>query len=499
MNVLLITSDQQHWYTLGLLNPDIQTPNLDRLARSGMLCRRAYCPNPTCTPTRASIITGLMPSRHGAYSLGTRLPENVPTLGAMLSRTGYHTALIGKAHFQPLRSTGQYPSLEAPPVLQDLDFWRNYTEPFYGFQHIELARNHADEGWAGQHYAIWMEENGFTSWRDCFQPPGGHHAAQEWTWNLPVKFHYNTWIAERTNAAMDACRKESKPFFIWASFPDPHPPYLAPEPWDALYDPEKMNVPRGQPGEHDRNPPHFGLTQQEHPDYSAWEEPDGNAMHGFHSHRIDDARKAKNMAVYYGMVTFMDKYIGQILDHLEETGLAENTLVMFTSDHGHLFGQHDMTAKGAFHYEDLIRVPAMVSCPGTVPAGVETDALLSLVDFTPTILTACGQPVPESLDGLNQWDVWRGVASSARDHVLVENRHQPHTLHLATVVDDRYKVTTYKGRAYGELFDLKNDPGEFNNLWDDPDYQAIKQERISKIPSQALTWDDPPMPRISGA
>jgi len=496
MNILLITSDQQHWFTLGLQNPDIHTPNLDRLARSGMLCRRAYCPNPTCTPTRASIITGLMPSRHGAYSLGTRLPEDVPTIGAMLSQAGYHTALIGKAHFQPLLSTEAYPSLEAPPIMQDLDFWRSYNKPFYGFQQIELARNHTDEGWAGQHYAIWMEEKGFTQWRDCFQPPGGHHAAQQWKWNLPEEFHYNTWIAERTNATIDACREQDKPFFIWASFPDPHPPYLVSEPWDTLYDPEKMKIPRGQPGEHDRNPPAFGMTQQANPDYSAWEEPGGNAMHGFRTHLLDDAHKAKNMAVYYGMVTFMDKYIGMILDHLDETGLTEDTVVMFTSDHGHLFGQHNMTAKGPFHYEDLIRVPTMVSCPGTIPAGVESDALLSLVDFVPTALAACGQSVPDGLDGVNQWKVWQGLMPSARDHALIENRHQPHTLHLATVVDDRYKVTTYKGRAYGELFDLKNDPGEFNNLWDDPDYQVVKQERISKIPSQALTWDDPPMPRI---
>ena len=266
-NLLLITSDQQHWITLGLLNPEIETPALDRLARRGILFNRAYCPNPTCTPTRASIITGLMPSRHGAYSLGTKLPESVPTLGEHLQRAGYRTALIGKAHFQPLKSTPEYPSLEAPPVIHDYEFWRRFNGPFYGFEHVELTRNHADEGWVGQHYALWLEAQGFANWRDCFQPPGGTHERQFGRWNIPEDYHYNRWITERSLAQIEAAQHEGKPFFVWASYFDPHPPYIAPEPWDTLYAGRPLTVPRGRPGEHDRNPPHFGLTQQENPDF----------------------------------------------------------------------------------------------------------------------------------------------------------------------------------------------------------------------------------------
>ena len=115
-NILLITSDQQHYNTIGINNPEIETPNLDRLARQGMLFSRAYCPNPTCTPTRASLITGLYPSQHGAWTLGTKLPECVPTIGDYLNKEGYETALIGKAHFQPINSTEGYPSLESEPL-----------------------------------------------------------------------------------------------------------------------------------------------------------------------------------------------------------------------------------------------------------------------------------------------------------------------------------------------------------------------------------------------
>ena len=157
-NILLITSDQQHWNTLGCLNPEIKTPNIDRFANGGVLFTRAYCCNPTCTPTRASIITGKYPSQHGAWALGTKLPETEPTIGEYFSKAGYKSALIGKAHFQPTKGTEEYPSLESYPVLQDLKFWRKFQDPFYGFDHVELARNHADESLVGQHYAIWMED-----------------------------------------------------------------------------------------------------------------------------------------------------------------------------------------------------------------------------------------------------------------------------------------------------------------------------------------------------
>lgn len=126
-NILLITSDQQHWNTLGAFNSEIQTPNLDRLVNEGTTFTRSYCPNPTCTPTRSSIITGMYPSQHGAWTLGTKLLENVHTVGEDFHEAGYNSALIGKAHFQPLVSTEQYPSLEAYPILQDLDFWKRIT------------------------------------------------------------------------------------------------------------------------------------------------------------------------------------------------------------------------------------------------------------------------------------------------------------------------------------------------------------------------------------
>ena len=514
-NILLITSDQHHYACLGVTDPKLETPALDRLAREGTRFTRAYTPNPVCTPARASIITGVYPSVHGAWTIGVKLPEDVPTVGTTLHLQGYTTALIGKAHFQPLGSTPESPSLEAQPTLRDLDFWRRFTGPWYGFDHVEVCRNHADESHAGQHYAIWLEAQGLTNWRDYFQPwpRDPRRPRRRGAWELPERYHYNCWIAERTIAFIDRARTwnngsgsssgggevgSGKPFFVWASFPDPHPPYLVPEPWASRYAPADMAPGEIVPGEHDRNPPHFQKTQQERPDFSMYQETP-YANHGFHSHRHDRETLQQNMAIYYGMISLMDREIGRILDHLEGTGLAQDTLVVFTTDHGHFLGQHGLTAKGAFHYEDLIRVPFLVRWPGRVPAGRVSDSLQSTVDLAPTCLAAAGLPVPGAMQGLDQLPVWTGAVEAVRDHVIVENRHQPTAVHLRTYVDRRYKLTVYRDRSYGELFDLEEDPGEIENLWDDPAAAGLKLRLLHNALSYELRREPTRMPRVAGA
>lgn len=498
MNILLITSDQQHWTTLGYLNPKIKTPNLDRLARAGLDFSRAYCPNPTCTPTRASIITGQYPSMHGAWTLGTHLREDHPTLGHELQQAGYHTALVGKAHFQGTADTPEYPSLESLPRLRDLDFWRGFNGPWYGFNEVEVARMHADEFLVGSHYAAWMEDNGLPDWADYFQgyPRNGHCDKRHGCWDLPAGFHYNDWTAQRTIAQMQ--NAGDKPFFIWSSFHDPHPPYLVPEPWASIYDPADMEIGTLLDGELENLPPHFGLTQQSEPDFSAYEE-SGKHIHGFTSHLINEKSARYNMAIYYGMVSFMDHAIGQILDALEAGGQADDTLVVFTSDHGHFLGQHGLWAKGPFHYEDEIRVPFIVRCPGQQKTGGTSQAMQSLVDLAPTFLSAAGLPVPGRMQGVNQLPVWRGKAETVRDHAIIEFHHEPTTVHLRTFVTPQWKITVYRDRDYGELFDLQNDPEERHNLWHAPHAASIKAELFQRWVNAELKREPMEMPRISGA
>ncbi len=390
-NILLITSDQQHWNTLGVDNPAIQTPVLDRMCGQGTRFGRAYCPNPTCTPTRASIITGMYPSQHGAWTLGTKLMETVPTVGELFQKAGYATSLVGKAHFHPMASTPEYPSIECFPTVRDLDFWRNFKGPWYGFETVETSRMHTDERQVGGHYAVWMEDQGFKNWRDYFHPwpnqPGHgrkYFTAENRAWSLPEKYHYTTWTAERTIAQIERAAQDGKPFFCWSSFHDPHSQYLVPEPWASMYKPADMPIGRLTPGEHDKNPLPFRLTQLEAAEearnqFKQFDEGHYN-HHGYHSHLQAEDELRKDMACYYGMISFMDQQIGRIFRRLEELGQADNTLVVFSTDHGMFVGQHGLRTKGPFHYEDVIRLPFIVRWPGHVPQGVANDAIQNLVD-----------------------------------------------------------------------------------------------------------------------
>lgn len=512
-NVLFITTDQQHWSALGYRNPEVRTPNLDRLASRGVSFERAYTVNPTCTPTRASWITGLYPSQHGAYSLGTKLSEELPTIGDAFDAAGYRTALVGKAHFQPLIGSDEYRSLESYPTLHDLDFWRRFSGPFYGFRHVELARNHTDESHVGQHYALWMIEKGYETWRDYFQPnperfsgPGDRYAQSRHrrptpgeAWEIPEEIHYDAWIAERTSALMEQYHRAEEPFFLWASFFDPHPDYMVPEPYASMYDPAKVTVPEHVPGEFDDKPPYFSQSQMDAPDTTAFREADGNAVHGAGSHRLSRETKARNIAAMYGMVTMLDVYVGKILDKLDQLGLREETLVCFTSDHGDFWGQHGLVYKAIHHYEDLLRIPLIVSMPGTIPEGRRSESLQSTIDLPPTFLKMAGLPVPRTMAGIDESEVWTGARATLRSHVIVENQHQPTTMNMRSYIDERYKITIHFDRDYGELYDLTEDPGELENHWDDPAFASVKTELLLRFLYGEMAKVPLPMPRISGA
>lgn len=521
-NLLLITSDQQHWMTLGVNNAKIRTPGLDRLAKMGVNFTRAYCPNPTCTPTRASIITGMYPSAHGAWTLGTKLPEHVPTLGEHLRAAGYWSALIGKGHLQPLTSTPDCESVEAYPTLRDLDFWRTFNEthtPWYGFDHVELARNHGDEGHAGQHYGVWLEQQGLADWRAYFQrrsdnvrdtdadatkappykPGPGYGWRGDMSWQLPEQYHYTTWTGQRTIAAIDRAHAAGSPFFIWSSYHDPHPPYCVPEPWASMYDPDDMDPGEFVDGEFDAMPEPHRMTRDPAADFSVFNG-DGRGNHGYHPHvGIDRRDMQKAIAIYYGMISFMDHWIGKTLDHLETLGILDNTLIVFTSDHGHFLGQHGLVAKGPFHYEDVVRVPFLAAWPGQLPAGRASSAIQSLVDLAPTLLAAAGIDVPVAMQGVSQCAAWRD-AGSARDHAIVEMHHNRGLVHLRTLVTARYKLTVYRGRPeWGELFDLEQDPGELRNLYHDADASELRGRLIEQLLHADLAREPAPTPRIAGA
>ena len=183
----------------------------------------------------------------------------------------------------------------------------------------------------------------------------------------------------------------------------------------------------------------------------------------------------------------------------EELGLAEDTIIVFTTDHGHFVGQHGLIRKGPFHYEDLIKIPFIVKYPGFVPENKVSHSLQSLVDLAPTFLSICGIKIPYDMTGIDQTKAWYDENKKLRDHIICENHHEPTTIHLKTYVDERYKLTVYYNQTYGELFDLKEDPKELNNLWDNKEYKELKSELLLKYIWAELGKEPMWMPRIKQA
>lgn len=264
-----------------------------------------------------------------------------------------------------------------------------------------------------------------------------------------------------------------------------------------MYDPTNMEPGTLTEGEHDLNPPHFAMTQEESPDFAGWREPFEAA--GCHSHLFDPEDMKKDIAVYYGMVSFLDQQVGRMLDLLEEKGILDDTLIVFTTDHGHVIGQHGLTAKGPFHYEDLLRLPFIAAWPGKIPASKVSKSLQSLVDLMPTFLEASEQAVPDDIQGLSHLNEWTEQGAPTRDFVICENRHNPTMPHAVTRVDARYKITVYSAGAPGELFDREADPGEIDNLWSNPDHADLKSEMLLQFTQAQLVSGRMKMPRVSHA
>jgi uncharacterized sulfatase len=221
-------------------------------------------------------------------------------------------------------------------------------------------------------------------------------------------------------------------------------------------------------------------------------------VHGAHSHITDPDQARKNMAIYYGMTSFMDREIGRIVDALDRFGLADNTIVIFTTDHGHFLGQHGLWYKAIHHYEDLIKLPFIVRWPGQVAAGAVSPAIQNLVDLAPTFLAAAGIDIPGVMTGVSQLETWRG-GEPARTWSVTENHFGDNYFHLRTYVNGRYKLTVYRNHDHGEIFDLQEDPAEIRNLWDDPGAGDLKTKLLLEFMQATLESEPVRMPRIAGA
>ncbi len=436
LNVLWITSDQHTNHALGCYgNGEVQTPHLDALAAEGMCFDQHYCSYPVCVPARFTMMTGLYAHHHGATSNTVPLPIRVRTVGHHFAHAGYVTAWIGKMHpvdgathgFEYLMDMGAYYDYLGPK-LRIFTYGMGAEDSGCGSPWLTIFREHANQR------SPWVPED-----------LPRHNDTLEVRELLDEPDHFESFVARETIRFIERHRNE--PFFVTASFLKPHNPFAPPAEFAALYSPERLSLP-----DH-RTLPLTALPAQaaSHPYPGAGTAEGDNWLRRF-------------IAAYYGNVSHMDACAGRIIQALDRLGLAERTLVVYTTDHGEMLGENGLRGKFCF-FEGSARLPLIVRLPGVVPAGTRTQALVDQVDFVPTFRDLAGielAPRSQPLDGASFASVLRDPASVGKVAAFGEYSLQRHPFYMWRSGPWKYVRYTAPG-VQEELYDLRADPYEQHN------------------------------------
>ena len=505
MNIVFITSDQQRGDCFGFEGRRVRTPHLDEMAQRGTRFAACITPNLVCQPARSSILTGLLPLTHGVSDNGIDLPPDVGERGfsGALSRAGYATALIGKAHF----TTSHTFAPTGTPECRESSarYGADWNGPYMGFARVELmleGHNHFPPMHPprGHHYERWYHADGRGDERTALysqQLEPRTDATQTWNSALPVAWHNSTWIGDRTIEFLRAHRDE--PFCVWASFPDPHHPFDAPEPWCRMHDPDDVDLPEHRTLDLERRPWWHRAALEGVPQMS------NSELRGFRERfsrtpRQSDAQLRALIANYYGMISLIDHQVGRIRIALADMGLAGNTLLVYSTDHGDWLGDHGLLLKGPMAYEGLLRVGLLFEGPG-VPAGRIVSDPVSTVDLAPTFCDYAGASAPDRVHGRSLRSMIERD-DSGRDFALSEWDLRASRcgvdLKLRTVRSRRHKLTVELISGAGELYDLADDPFELVNRFDDGGMTRVRRELSDMIASRP---DDVavPLPQVGMA
>lgn len=486
-NILFITSDQHRGDCFGFEGRAVRTPHLDQMAQRGTRFSACITPAVFCQPARASILTGLLPFTHGVVDNGINLDPAVGEQGfaGSLAREGYDTAFIGKAHFST-RATFQ-PTDTPECNVGSTTYPDDWCGPYMGFRHAELVvHGHLNKARknqrppVGQHYERFFFSRGDEGlaerlWAEERPPHSG--AAQTWHSALPVQWHSSTWIGDRTIDYLHR-RDPNKPFCAWVSFPDPHHAFDCPEPWSRLHHPDDVELPEHRSLDLDRRPwwheaSLTGTPVVDDPEILKYR------LKGQRVPPQTDAQLRDMTANYYGMISLIDHNVGRILSALEASGADKDTIVIFSSDHGDMLGDHGLYLKGPTAYEGVLRVGLIMQGPG-IEAGKVIAEPVSTLDLAPTFHEFAGLPVPVHLQGQSLAPLINGDPGASRtaayNEWFVYKSRFGTDLNLRVVLTRTHKCTFEMISGAGELYDLENDPTEMNNLFDDPGSAAIRQE-----------------------
>ncbi|MGD9943244.1 MAG: sulfatase [Burkholderiaceae bacterium] len=500
-NFLFLIADQlraDHLGTYG--NTVVRTPHIDALAAQGTLMQACYVASPICMPNRASLMTGRMPLTHGVRHNGIALDQRAMTFVERLRQDGYATALIGKAHLQNM--TGRpafYPpagarlaheAFAADAARYDQEWmprWRDdpdfdVSTPFYGFDTVRFTVEHSDDLWG--HYRRWARAKqpdiDTLIGPDNALPSPDYRlteSRQAWRTRVPEELYSTTYIAEQAVECLQRFAGDGKPFFLKCSFPDPHHPFTPPGRYWSMYDPAAMRLPGSF------HVPFRGMA----PPHLAWllnQRDAGKAVKHTQVMFACTEREAQEaIALNYGSISFIDDAIGRILAALRAHGLAENTVVILTSDHGDYMGDHQLLLKGPLHYEGLIRVPLIWRDPQLGPQA-PIQALASTIDLAPSILQRASVQPYNGIQGRSLLPLLRGESAPWRSALLIEEEGQrtycgfDDRVRMRTLIRPPFRLSVYEGIAWGELYDRSADPDELENLWDVPAHAGVKADLL---------------------
>jgi arylsulfatase A-like enzyme len=520
-NFLLFITDQHRVDYLSCYgHPVLKTPHIDSIAARGMRFENFYVATPVCMPNRSTLMSGRMPSVTGARGNGLPLPLGSNTFVDTLRAGGYATALVGKSHLQnftgfgpiqkrasardgdrvldaefaearkPIAGDGPYDQESPGRWSSGRDF--SMKLPFYGFEHVDLCTGHGDQ--VGGHYYVWLKSKrtDADALRDAKnQLAHDYECPQAIRTPIPEELYPTRYIAERACMWLDdyGRAKRSDPFFLMVSFPDPHHPFTPPGRYWSLYRPDDMALPESF--RHGNRPlarsVAWALAQRE----SGKADTAGQAAFAVNER---EAREA--MALSCGMVAMIDDCIGRVLASLAASGMANDTIVIFTTDHGDYLGDHRLLLKGPAHYEGITHVPFIWAEPGERPAR-RTDVLGGTLDIAATVLDRARIQPYNGIQGMSLLPAINGEPlAEARDSLVIEDDQQRATFgftsppRLRTLITARYRLTIADGDPYGELYDRANDPQEMDNLFDDPGHRALRGELFERLAYREMELAD---------
>jgi len=466
-NIVFIQADQLAARFLGCYGSAIaSSPTLDRLADQGRRFDRCYTTWPICLPNRASMLTGRSPVVHGLLGGGTRLLADAPTYATVLAEAGYRVGGFGKFHREGTSSPH-------PRVLDDIGFheftvveddkrgpyldWIRREHPDY--YEMALGRLGKCKGYLSEQQEAARERARAEVFRPLFQQM---HYVHMFPSPFPAEVHDSTFITDRGLRFIEEHIEAhpGRPFFCQISYVDPHDPYDPPKPYDTMFAPEDM--PEPLPAE--------------------WLEQGPSCLDECNSLNCKVIREQnpgifpRARAYYHGSIRFMDDQIARVIALLEERGLTDNTVVVFTTDHGDMMGDHGFLAKGFIHYDGAVRCPLIVWGAG-VEAGA-SDRLTCALDFFPTFCELAGGD-PEALpplEGSSFARACRGQDDPGWAEVAISYQDVQ-----SVVTDDRWRLTRYTGHGQGQMFNLGADPDEQSNLYEDPGHAARRQELLERL------------------